>query len=82
LSDSVENEWLCLNILSAYHLPVNYASIVHFDDVFDNMENVINQVTELLPKNFPQQISEAIFAGMRKIKGRMGRPDKQTYSIV
>ncbi len=33
LSESVENEWLCLAILSAYQLPVNQAQIVHFDDV-------------------------------------------------
>jgi len=33
LTDSIENEWLCLKILSAYHLPVNYARIVNFDDV-------------------------------------------------
>lgn len=33
LSESVENEWLCLKILSAYHLPVNHAEIVMFDDV-------------------------------------------------
>lgn len=33
LSDSVENEWLCLNILSAYNLPVNQAKIIRFDDV-------------------------------------------------
>lgn len=30
LSDSVENEWLCLKILSAYGLPVNQASIKTF----------------------------------------------------
>lgn len=33
LTDSVENEWLCLKILSAYHLPVNRARIINFDDV-------------------------------------------------
>ncbi|MCS5708750.1 type II toxin-antitoxin system HipA family toxin [Candidatus Berkiella cookevillensis] len=31
LSDSVENEWLCLKILSAYDLPVNEASIEYFE---------------------------------------------------
>ena len=40
------------------------------DDVFDNMENVINQVTDLLPMGFPQQICESIFTGMRKVKDR------------
>jgi len=30
LSESVENEWLCLQILSAYHLPVNQANMVKF----------------------------------------------------
>lgn len=33
LSESVENEWLCLQILSTYNLPVNHAEIVRFDDV-------------------------------------------------
>lgn len=33
LSESVENEWLCLQILSAFNLPVNRANIVHFDEV-------------------------------------------------
>ncbi len=42
---------------------------VIMDDAFDNMETVIHQVTALLPKNFPQVISDAIFAGMRRVKG-------------
>lgn len=33
LSESVENEWLCLKILSAYHLPVNQAKIVQFEKI-------------------------------------------------
>lgn len=33
LSESIENEWLCLKILSAYNLPVNEARMVKFDDV-------------------------------------------------
>lgn len=33
LSDSVENEWLCLKILSAYDLPVNQAKIEIFEDL-------------------------------------------------
>lgn len=33
LSDSVENEWLCLKILDAFGLPVNQASMVHFEEV-------------------------------------------------
>jgi serine/threonine-protein kinase HipA len=33
LSESVENEWLCLQLLSAYGLPVNQAEIVQFADV-------------------------------------------------
>ncbi len=33
LSDSIENEWLCLKILSAFNLPVNQAEITYFDDV-------------------------------------------------
>jgi serine/threonine-protein kinase HipA len=33
LSESVENEWLCLQILSAFGLPVNDAKITNFEDV-------------------------------------------------
>jgi len=33
LSDSCENEWLCLKILKAFGLPVNNADIVLFEDV-------------------------------------------------
>ncbi len=33
LSESVENEWVCLKILSSYGLPTNEASIEYFDDV-------------------------------------------------
>jgi serine/threonine-protein kinase HipA len=33
LSESIENEWLCLKILSAFNLPVNQAKIVEFEDV-------------------------------------------------
>lgn len=33
LNESVENEWICLKILSAFGLPVNEASIIHFDDM-------------------------------------------------
>ncbi len=33
LSESVENEWLCLKILSAYGLPVNQAKIVRFGQI-------------------------------------------------
>ena len=33
LSESIENEWLCLQILSAFNLPVNQAKIIQFDDV-------------------------------------------------
>lgn len=33
LSESVENEWLCLQILSAFELPVNHAEIVQFNDI-------------------------------------------------
>lgn len=47
-------------------------TIMHniMDEVCDNIENVINLVTESLPKNFPQQISKSIFTGMRHIKNR------------
>ncbi|WP_367608121.1 type II toxin-antitoxin system HipA family toxin [Legionella sp. W05-934-2] len=33
LSDSIENEWLCLQILAAYQLPVNQVVMAKFDDV-------------------------------------------------
>ncbi len=33
LSESIENEWLCLVILAGFNLPVNQAKIVHFDEV-------------------------------------------------
>jgi len=33
LSESIENEWLCLQILSAYNLPVNKARMIKFADV-------------------------------------------------
>ena len=39
-------------------------------DVFDTMENVINQVTQILPPHFPNPICDSIFAGMRQIKNR------------
>ncbi len=38
------------------------------EDVLNNMDNIIHQVTNLLPKSFSQQISESIFAGMRQVK--------------
>lgn len=33
LSDSVENEWLCLKLLATYGLNVSHADIVYFNDV-------------------------------------------------
>jgi serine/threonine-protein kinase HipA len=33
LSESVENEWLCLKILSSFDLPASHAKIVCFDDL-------------------------------------------------
>ena len=33
LTGSVENEWLCLNLLSAYGIPVNNSNMTTFDDV-------------------------------------------------
>ncbi len=42
------------------------------DESFDNMEQVIKEVSESLPENFPQQISDAVFAGMRGVKNRVG----------
>lgn len=46
------------------------------DDIFDNMENVIIQVTNLLPNHFPKQISESLFAGMRQIKNQCTKYQK------
>lgn len=43
------------------------------DDVFDNMEDVITQVTQVLPLHFPSHICDSIFSGMRKIKNRCMR---------
>lgn len=40
------------------------------DDVCDNMENVIKQVTDILPPRFPSHISDPVFSGMRRIRGR------------
>lgn len=40
------------------------------DDIFDNMESVIHEVNQSLPKNFPAKISESIFFEMREIKNR------------
>jgi len=33
LSESVENEWLCLQILAAFNLPVNKAEIINFENI-------------------------------------------------
>ncbi len=43
------------------------------DEVCDNMENVIQEVTNILPKNFPASISNSIFGGMREIKNQCAR---------
>jgi serine/threonine-protein kinase HipA len=40
------------------------------DEVFDNMENVISHVTQILPPHFPAHISDPIFSGMRQVKNR------------
>lgn len=40
------------------------------DEVYDNMEKVISDVSVVLPKNFSEQISESIFTGMRRIKNK------------
>jgi serine/threonine-protein kinase HipA len=42
-------------------------------EVCDKMENVIDEVTQLLQPNFPANIAEPIFSGMRKIKDRCAR---------
>lgn len=40
------------------------------DEVFDNMELVIDKVKQKLPSNFPSQLGETIFSGMKKIKNK------------
>lgn len=40
------------------------------DEVCDNLENVIDKITRILPSNFPVHISDPIFSGMRQIKNR------------
>lgn len=40
------------------------------DEVFDTMEPVINKTKQTLPADFPTDISDPIFSGMRKIKNR------------
>lgn len=47
LSESVENEWLCLQILSAYNLSVNHAEVIEFSNV-----------KTLVVKRFDRQWSE------------------------
>jgi serine/threonine-protein kinase HipA len=52
---------------------LSMAEICQFDtaemqSIIDTMETAISQVTEQLPKNFPQYISQAIFNNMRKLK--------------
>lgn len=41
------------------------------DDMLDKTDRVIEQVNDLLPKEFPKQISLPIFNGMRAIKNRL-----------
>lgn len=41
------------------------------DDVYDNMENVIDSVTKELPHDFPSFICDSVFFGMRQIKNRL-----------
>ena len=40
------------------------------NDVCDNMEDVISQVTQILPSDFPSYMANSIFSGMRRIKNR------------
>ncbi len=40
------------------------------DDVFDNMENVIIKIEDILPSGFPRAICDPIFAGMRRVKNQ------------
>lgn len=57
LSQSVENEWLCLQILAAYQLPVNHAEIHQFDgcnvlvcERFDRKWNQVHSQLFRLPQ--------------------------------
>jgi serine/threonine-protein kinase HipA len=59
--------WLAMASLCQFSTEMMQSII---DEVFDNMDNVIDQVTQALPNNFPKQIRESIFAGMRLTKNR------------
>jgi len=39
-------------------------------DIFDNMAQVIAKVTDNLPAEFPEKITESIFDGMKQVKSR------------
>lgn len=51
------------------HLPIqSFQDIV--EEVFDNMQNVIDEVASNLPKLFPFEIAQSIFDGMNRVKNR------------
>ena len=70
LSNIQTRHWLAMAAQCQFS-PMVMQNII--EDVFDNMENVIHHVTDILPKNFPQQISEPIFDGMRQVKNQERR---------
>jgi len=41
------------------------------EEVHDRMASVISEVENQLPREFPSHISESIFSGMKKIKGKL-----------
>ena len=43
------------------------------DEIMDQVEQVIDQVTGILPPGFPGDVATSIFAGMRKAKDMMIR---------
>lgn len=117
LSESCENEWLCLKIAEAFGLPVAKSEILqlherkikmamaltgknnhyhwsnirrdHFietarqtdcsvkkaatilDDMLQQVDVVIEQVSGKLPKQFPAHISRPIFDGMRMMRDKL-----------
>jgi serine/threonine-protein kinase HipA len=57
----------------------NYSSHkaeIILDDMLDRIETVILEVSAKLPKEFPQQIAQTIFEGMRSIRDKLLKSGK------
>ena len=50
---------------------VNFLSETILDEMLLQIDSVIEQVSDQLPKKFPKHISQAIFDGMRKAKQKI-----------